>query len=218
MLVAQNIYKAYNEVQVLRGVSLTVSGGEVVALVGPSGSGKTTLLQIMGTLDVPDAGELFFEQTPLHKMTPSAAARFRNRSLGFVFQFHHLLAEFTAWENVALPMLIGGAGMDAAKRRAYELLERFGLSERAKHKPARLSGGEQQRVAVARALANRPKIILADEPTGNLDPQNTHYLFSLFQGLARDEGVGFLVVTHNEDMARAADRILRLRDGIADNP
>ncbi len=216
MLVAKNIHKAYNDVSVLRGVSLTVAGGEVVALVGPSGSGKTTLLQIMGTLDLPDAGELLFNGTALHKMSPDAAARFRNRTLGFVFQFHHLLAEFTAWENVALPMLIGGASMDAAKRRAYELLERFDLQARAKHKPAQLSGGEQQRVAVARALVNRPQIILADEPTGNLDPQNTQTLFALFRQLARDEGVGFLVVTHNEAMALAADRILKLRDGKAD--
>lgn len=216
MLVAKDIHKAYNDVSVLRGVSLTVTGGEVVALVGPSGSGKTTLLQIMGTLDVPDSGELWFDDAPLHKMNPAAAARFRNRTLGFVFQFHHLLAEFTAWENVALPMLIGGAGMEPAKRRACDLLERFGLAARVKHKPAQLSGGEQQRVAVARALANQPKIILADEPTGNLDPQNTQSLFTLFQGLAREEGVGFLVVTHNDAMALAADRTLKLRDGKAD--
>ncbi|MDW8335023.1 MAG: ABC transporter ATP-binding protein, partial [Bacteroidia bacterium] len=213
MLVAKDIHKSYNEVQVLRGANLTVSSGEVVALVGPSGSGKTTLLQIIGTLDEADSGELWFEDTPLHRLSAAATARFRNRCLGFVFQFHHLLAEFSAWENVALPALIGGTNFEAAKRRAYELLERFDLVHRAKHKPAQLSGGEQQRVAVARALVNRPKIILADEPTGNLDPQNTAALFALLQSLARNEGVGLLVVTHNENLAREADRILRLQDG-----
>jgi lipoprotein-releasing system ATP-binding protein len=213
MLEAHGIQKSYGNLPVLRGLSLSLQAGELVALVGTSGAGKTTLLQVLGTLDAPDAGTLTFQGQSLLGLTPRQAARFRNESLGFVFQFHHLMAEFTAVENVCMPAFIRGEGRKAALPRATQLLEEMGLGHRLHHRPTELSGGEQQRVAVARALMNHPRLILADEPTGNLDTANTTALFQLFQQMARQRGIALLVATHNADFAAAADRVLHIRDG-----
>ena len=213
MLVAEGLVKRYGALQVLDGVSLTVPAGAVVALLGRSGAGKTTLLQLIGTLDRPDAGRLSFEGTDLMALRPRALARFRNAHLGFVFQFHHLLDEFTALENAAMPGYIAGVGRAVAEGRAHELLEQLGLAERLHHRPRELSGGEQQRVAVARALHNRPRLIVADEPTGNLDAANAQALFDRFVGLARQQGVAFVVATHHEALAAQADLVVRLEAG-----
>jgi lipoprotein-releasing system ATP-binding protein len=214
MLQARGIQKHYGQLHVLKGVDLDLLPGELVTLVGASGAGKSTLLQILGTLDDADSGEISFEGASLRAMSERQKSDFRNQKLGFVFQFHHLLPEFNALENVALPAYIAGQDRKAADRRAKELLDYLGLAERANHRPNALSGGEQQRVAVARALINHPRFILADEPTGNLDSANSDRLYQLFVELARDLGVGFLITTHNEQLAQAAHRCLRMRDGL----
>ena len=214
LLVARGIQKWYGSLHVLKGVDLQLYPGEIVSLVGASGAGKSTLLQILGTLDAPDKGDVVFEGQPVLRLKSSQKAKFRNEKLGFVFQFHHLLPEFNALENVALPGYIAGRNKEASDRKARELLNYLGLSEREHHKPGALSGGAQQRVAVARALINEPSLILADEPTGNLDSENSTRLYQLFQQLARDFKVAFLITTHNEGLARAADRCLRMKDGV----
>ncbi len=214
MLRATNIHRSFGQLHVLKGVDLEVRTGEIVSLVGASGAGKSTLLQILGTLDDGNSGEIWFEDQGIHFMKEAQKATFRNQKLGFVFQFHHLLPEFNAVENIALPSLIGGMEDKAAKERANSLLEYMGLAERADHRPSELSGGEQQRVAVARALMNQPHLILADEPTGNLDSANSENMYQLFVQLARDFQVGFLITTHNEKLASAADRSLVMKDGL----
>lgn len=213
MLVARSLYKSYGHLPVLRGIDLEVMPGQVVALVGGSGAGKSTLLQIVGTLDKPSSGEVLFEGQNLFAQPESALTTFRSKKLGFVFQFHHLLAEFSAAENVAMPAFIQNQSRKTALKRAEELLAALGLGERLQHRPAELSGGEQQRVAVARALMNKPQLILADEPTGNLDSANSHALFGLFSDLAKDYGVAFLIATHNDQLAAAAHRCMRIQDG-----
>lgn len=213
MLEARGIQKHFGQLHVLQGVDLMVGRGEIVALVGASGAGKSTLLQILGTLDIPDTGQIWFDGIAIHSMRENQQATFRNEKLGFVFQFHHLLPEFNAVENIALPSLIAGMERNAAHTRAAELLDYMGLRERATHRPAQLSGGEQQRVAVARALMNKPQLILADEPTGNLDSANSERMYELFVQLAKDFQVGFLITTHNERLASAADRCLNMKDG-----
>lgn len=218
LLQATNIQKYYGQLHVLKGVNLTLYQGEIVTLVGASGAGKSTLLQILGTLDSPDSGTVLFKGESVQDLGVRAQAKFRNTRLGFVFQFHHLLPEFNAVENVALPAYIAGTDRNKADRRALELLEYLGLKDRQHHKPSALSGGEQQRVAVARALVNEPNLILADEPTGNLDSANSENLYQLFENLARDFKVGFLITTHNETLASRADRCLRMIDGIIENP
>ncbi|MEO0894963.1 MAG: ABC transporter ATP-binding protein [Bacteroidota bacterium] len=213
MLVAEDIHKSYGKVEVLKGVSIQLSKGEVVALVGSSGAGKSTLLQILGTLDQADQGDIWFEGNVLGKMGEPQLAKFRNESLGFVFQFHHLLPEFTALENVCIPGWINGSSKNEVEDRATELLGKLGLDHRLHHKPNQLSGGEQQRVSVARALINQPKLIMADEPTGNLDTQNSADLYEILFSLTRETGVAFLVATHDMDLAAKADRILQIKDG-----
>lgn len=214
MLQANGIHKHYGQLHVLKGVDFSLSQGELVTLVGASGAGKSTLLQILGTLDNPDQGTVIFEGQSLSFLSERAKAAFRNEKVGFVFQFHHLLPEFNALENVALPAYIAGQDRRAADRRAAELLDYLGLKERATHRPSQLSGGEQQRVAVARALINNPRLILADEPTGNLDSANSARLYDLFVQLAAELGIGFLITTHNEELARAAHRCVRMVDGL----
>lgn len=214
MLEATNIKKSYGEIEVLKGVSLSLQAGEVVALVGSSGAGKSTLLQILGTLDKADKGEIIFEGKNISTLTASQQAHFRNQKLGFIFQFHHLLPEFNALENVCMPALIAGMSLKEAETNAKELLNRLGLGQRYTHKPSQLSGGEQQRVSVARALMNQPKLVLADEPTGNLDTTNSESLYQLFFGLSHSMGVSFLIATHNEALAAISDKVLYIKDGI----
>lgn len=214
MLNASNIQKSYGAVEVLKGVSLSLVAGEVVALVGSSGAGKSTLLQILGTLDSADKGEIFFEGKNIRSLSSAQQAHFRNQKLGFIFQFHHLLPEFTALENVCMPALIANVAQHEAEKRAKELLQRLGLSHREGHKPSQLSGGEQQRVSVARALMNQPKLVLADEPTGNLDTTNSESLYQLFFELSKSMGVSFLIATHNEALAAISDRVLYIKDGL----
>ncbi|TVR37068.1 MAG: ABC transporter ATP-binding protein [Cryomorphaceae bacterium] len=213
VLVASNIHKSYGDVEVLRGVDLSVNRGEVVSIVGRSGAGKTTLLQIAGTLDRPDSGQLFINNEDVLKLNNRKMAGFRNKHIGFIFQFHHLLPEFTAIENVCIPAFIGGVGRAEASKRAEELLQFLGLSHRLQHKPSALSGGEQQRVAVARALMNKPDIVFADEPSGNLDSVNSEELHNLFFKLRDEWGQTFIIVTHNESLAKMADRTLVMEDG-----
>lgn len=214
MLKAVDIFKSYGSLQVLKGVSLELHEGEVVALVGSSGAGKSTLLQILGTLDLPDKGEIFFRDQAILPLSASQKAQFRNESLGFVFQFHHLLPEFTALENVCIPAFIQGKGKAESLARGKDLLAQLGLAARADHKPSQLSGGEQQRVSIARALINQPKLILADEPTGNLDTHTSQDLYRLIFDLAQETGVGFLIVTHNQELAAKADRQYHIKDGM----
>ncbi|MEL7341250.1 MAG: ABC transporter ATP-binding protein [Bacteroidota bacterium] len=214
MLSAQQITKSYGSLQVLKGVSIEVASGEVVALVGSSGAGKSTLLQIVGTLDTADSGTVEFEGGDILGLGEKQQAAFRNEQLGFVFQFHHLLPEFTALENVCMPALIGGKSVSDVEGRAKELLTRLGLQDRMEHKPSELSGGEQQRVSVARALINEPRLILADEPTGNLDTQNSDELYQLIFDLAKTTGIGFLIATHNLALAERSDRVIRIQDGL----
>ena len=214
MIEATGINKYYGSLHVLRDVSLTISKAEVVSIIGRSGAGKTTLLQILGTLDMPDSGKVAYDGVDVLKLRDKELARFRNRNIGFVFQFHQLLPEFTAVENVMIPALIGGDKQSEAQQRAIELLDYMGLAERAKHKPAQLSGGEKQRVAVARALINHPSVIFADEPSGSLDSQNKQELHKLFFKLRDEMGQTFVIVTHDEVLAKDADRIVHMNDGM----
>jgi lipoprotein-releasing system ATP-binding protein len=213
ILEATGIRKRYGNLEVLKDVSLSVKKGEIVSLVGPSGAGKSTLLHIMGTLDKPDAGKITIEGKPVAMQGEKALAAFRNKSIGFIFQFHHLLPEFTALENVCIPAFIAGMSKKQASEKATELLDLLKLSHRVNHKPGELSGGEQQRVAVARALINRPALIMADEPSGNLDTNNAHDLHKLFFELRDRLNQTFVIVTHNEDLANMADRTVHMKDG-----
>lgn len=213
MIELQGITKSFGSLQVLKGIDLTIDKGEVVSIVGPSGAGKTTLLQIMGTLDKPDMGRILLNGTEINRLKERELAAFRNREIGFVFQFHQLLPEFTALENVTIPALIQGVSSGEARRRAVEMLEFMGLSERASHKPAELSGGEKQRVAVARALINHPSVVLADEPSGSLDTHNKEELHRLFFELRNKLGQTFVIVTHDEGLASQTDRTIHMLDG-----
>lgn len=213
MIQLHNITKSFGSLQVLRGIDLQVNRGEMVAIVGPSGAGKTTLLQIMGTLDNPDQGEVIIDGENVSRLSASKLAHFRNRNIGFVFQFHQLLPEFTAQENVMIPALIGGVGKKEARQRAQELLDFMGLADRAEHKPNQLSGGEKQRVAVARALANHPAVVFADEPSGSLDTHNKEELHRLFFDLRDRMGQTFVIVTHDERLAQQTDRTIHMLDG-----
>lgn len=214
MIELQGITKSFGSLQVLKGIDLTIDKGEVVSIVGPSGAGKTTLLQILGTLDKPDTGRILLNGTEINRLKERELAAFRNREIGFVFQFHQLLPEFTALENVTIPALIQGVSSGEARRRAVEMLEFMGLSERASHKPAELSGGEKQRVAVARALINHPSVVLADEPSGSLDTHNKEELHRLFFELRDKLGQTFVIVTHDEGLASQTDRTIHMLDGI----
>ena len=214
MIEARNIVKRYGDLEVLRGVDLDIAQGEIVSIVGPSGAGKTTLLQIIGTLEAPNGGEVCYEGKNVLSLKDRELAHFRNRNIGFVFQFHQLLPEFTMLENVAIPALLGGDNRSDAYARAKRLLERMHLSDRLDHKPSQLSGGECQRVAVARALINSPKVILADEPSGSLDSQNKQELHRLFFELRHELNQTFIIVTHDEGLAAQADRIMHMRDGM----
>ncbi|SCQ19085.1 Lipoprotein-releasing system ATP-binding protein LolD [Tannerella forsythia] len=213
MIQARGIRKRFDKLEILKGIDLTIDAGEIVAIVGPSGAGKTTLLQIIGTLDKPDSGTLLIEGIEPFRLNEKQMADFRNRHIGFVFQFHQLLPEFTALENVMIPALIARQPTSAAEKRAKELLDFLKLSDRMTHKPAELSGGEKQRVAVARALINRPSVILADEPSGSLDTQNKEELHALFFDLRNEMGQTFVIVTHDEQLATQADRIIHMKDG-----
>lgn len=213
MIQARNISKAYGDLQVLKGVNLEVKKGEIISIVGASGAGKTTLLQILGTLDRADAGTLHINNTEINSLSKSQLAVFRNKHIGFIFQFHHLLPEFTALENVCIPGFIAGKSKKEAAQRATTLLERLGLAARASHKPSQLSGGEQQRVAVARSLMNNPAVIFADEPSGNLDSKNAEDLHKLFFDLRKELDQTFVIVTHNKELAEMADRMLTMTDG-----
>ena len=214
MIQIDNLTKSFGNLQVLKGVSLSIKKGEVISIVGPSGAGKTTLLQLIGTLDKPSGGSIRFNGEELGKMSDSRLATFRNRHIGFVFQFHQLLPEFTALENIIIPALIAGRKRKEAEAEAMELLGIMGLKERAGHKPAEMSGGENQRVAVARALINRPDVILADEPSGSLDSHNKEELHRLFFDLRDKLGQTFIIVTHDESLAAFTDRTIRMVDGV----
>ncbi len=214
MIEVKDIYKSYGDLKVLKGVSLFINKGEIVSIVGASGAGKTTLLQIMGTLDKFDSGQIVIDGIHVAGMNDKQLSAFRNSSIGFVFQFHHLLPEFTALENVCIPAFIAGKGRKEAAERATHLLDFLGLAERLDHKPAELSGGEQQRVAVARALVNNPAVVLADEPSGNLDSKSSEELHKLFFTLRDTMGQTFVIVTHNATLADMADRKLTIVDGI----
>ena len=214
MIQTEGITKSFGALQVLKGIDLTINKGEVVAIVGPSGAGKTTLLQIIGTLDAPDSGRLVINGTETRRLGDKELAAFRNRNIGFVFQFHHLLAEFSAFENVCIPGLIGRRPRAEVERRAGELLDLVGLSARRDHKPGQLSGGEQQRVAIARALINSPAVLLADEPSGNLDTRNKEEVHRLFFDLRERLGQTIVLVTHDESLALRADRRIVMSDGL----
>lgn len=218
MLRANDIHKSFDTLEVLKGIDLQIEAAEIVAIVGPSGAGKTTLLQIIGSLDRPDRGSVIYD-TPegpvdIAKLKDRELARFRNRNIGFVFQFHQLLPEFSLVENVAMPALIAGDARDEAFAKARKLIDYLGLGERLEHKPAQLSGGERQRAAVARALINNPRVILADEPSGSLDSANRRELHKLFFDIRRDLGSTFVIVTHDNELAEMADRVISLRDGL----
>lgn len=214
ILKATGLVKSYGTVSVLKGIDIEVTKGEIVSIVGASGAGKSTLLHILGTLDNPDGGKVFFQKHDLTAISEKDLAEIRNKHMGFVFQFHNLLPEFTALENVYLPGMIGGKSVSALEKRAKELLDYLGVSHRADNKPGTLSGGEQQRVAVARALINQPEIIFADEPSGNLDSQNAEELHRLFFQLSKDLKQTFVIVTHNDKLASGSDRKIELKDGL----
>lgn len=218
MIQLHGITKNFGSLQVLRGIDLQVNRGEVVAIVGPSGAGKTTLLQIMGTLDRPDEGEVIIDGENVSRLSATKIAHFRNKNIGFVFQFHQLLPEFTALENVMIPALIGGTSKKEARQRAQELLDFMGLADRAEHKPNQLSGGEKQRVAVARALVNHPAVVFADEPSGSLDTHNKEELHRLFFDLRDRMGQTFVIVTHDEALASQTDRTIHMLDGYITEP
>ena len=213
MIEANGIYKSFGNVEVIKGIDLHIDKGEIVTIVGASGAGKSTLLQIIGTLEKADKGDVIINGQNISKLSQKALASFRNKNIGFVFQFHHLLPEFTALENICIPAFIAGTPKSKALDKAMQLLEYLNLTERASHKPSMLSGGEQQRVAVARALINNPAVILADEPSGNLDSQNAKELHELFFKLREQTGQTFVIVTHNPDLAQMADRTLTIKDG-----
>lgn len=213
MLIGKNIYKRYGSLEVLKGVNLEIKKGEVVAIVGPSGCGKSTLLHILGSLDKADRGEIVINNTNLSQLFGNKLAAFRNKHIGFVFQFHHLLPEFTALENVCIPGWLAGRGRTEVKDKAERLLKMLGLNDRNENKPNQLSGGEQQRVAVARALINNPDIVFADEPSGNLDTANAQELHQLFFDLRKQFNQTFLIVTHNEELSQLSDRMLHMKDG-----
>ncbi len=214
LLVAKDIWKQYGTVPVLKGVSLDLSKGELVSIVGPSGAGKSTLLYILSSLEKADKGQIFFQNVAIDQLNNQQLAQFRNTRIGFVFQFHHLLPEFTAIENIAIPGWIGKQDKKAVAKKALELLDYLGLADKQDKKPHQLSGGEQQRIAVARALINQPAIIFADEPTGNLDSENAHAMHELFLRLKKELYQSFLIVTHNEALAALSDRTLTMKDGL----
>ena len=218
MIQLHDIRKSFGSLEVLKGIDLTINRGEIVSIVGPSGAGKTTLLQIIGTLDRPDSGRVLFDGIDVSIYQERQLSAFRNSHIGFVFQFHQLLPEFSAVENVMMPALIQGSSMNDARRRAMEMLDYLHLTDRATHKPAELSGGEKQRVAVARALVNHPQVILADEPSGSLDTHNKEELHRLFFDLRQELGQTFIIITHDEALAASTDRTIRLLDGIVVNP
>lgn len=213
MIKAENITKSYGSLLVLKGINFETKDSEVLSIVGASGAGKSSLLQILGTLSRPDTGKVFIDGQDLFSLKSNALADFRNRRIGFVFQFHHLLPEFTALENVAIPALISGTGMSASKERAGELLSFLGLKERLNHKPSELSGGEQQRVAIARALINNPSVLFADEPSGNLDTVTKREIHKLFFDLRERFGITIVIVTHDRELASMSDRTLEMKDG-----
>jgi len=214
MLNAVGITKSYGSLEVVKGVDLSLEKGEIVAIVGSSGAGKSTLLHILGTLDTPDKGDIILNNTILNKLNNTALSKYRNKHIGFIFQFHHLLPEFTALENVCIPAWIAGVSKKQSIYKATELLEKLGLKDRIQHKPSTLSGGEQQRVAVARALINSPDVVFADEPTGNLDSANAKHLHELLIQLKNDYQQTFLIVTHNDELAASCDRTLHMKDGV----
>jgi len=214
MLTANNIKKAYGELEVLKGVGFDIPSGTITSIVGKSGTGKSTLLHILGSLDTPDSGLVEIDNINIYKLSKNKLAKFRNEKIGFIFQFHHLIPEFTAIENITIPALIKGETKKNASKEAEKLLEYLGLSDRSSHKPNQLSGGEQQRVAVARALINKPKIIFADEPTGNLDTQTSFELHNLITNLKHDFNHTFVIVTHNMELAKLSDRCIEMQDGL----
>ena len=214
LLVAKDIWKQYGTVPVLKGVSLDLSKGELVSIVGPSGAGKSTLLYILSSLEKADKGQIFFQNVAIDQLNNQQLAQFRNTRIGFVFQFHHLLPEFTAIENIAIPGWIGKQDKKTVAKKALDLLDYLGLADKQDKKPHQLSGGEQQRIAVARALINQPAIIFADEPTGNLDSENAHAMHELFLRLKKELNQSFLIVTHNEALAALSDRTLTMKDGL----